>query len=268
MPRRTIATFWSINSKLSAVNRYHLGQLSVALFADSVVESGGIHYAIICDNDGLGQDEYARIPEIASSIQSLCAQPLITRTLTSFRVDMRAADRAAANQVAAQIQLVRDELSKRYVGSVGRNLGHLWRIGELGAQEFIDSIWPGGVPPYLAHATPEEVAGLSYVLSSPPVWFENYWVPAMLFVVGRLSRESDGPLEVVEGVRNSYPWLTLQAALSFVHMPHDWMQSTFGVTFRPNVESDGAFRSMCTSEASFALRVRFLVSRRTELQPS
>lgn len=139
---RTIATFWSINTTLPPVERYHLGQLSAALYADDVVRSGGRHFAIICDNDALTDDQYSRISEISAAISSLCSEPVIVRTLTSFRINMQAGDRAAAAAISSEVWKLRDEVRSRK-SSIGSRISDalpatiptpctfLWRFQKL-----------------------------------------------------------------------------------------------------------------------------------------
>lgn len=249
-----VATFWSINTKLSPISRYHLGQLSVAMYADSVVRAGGGHFAVICDNDALGIEEYSRISEISAAISSLCTEPLVIRTLTSFRIDMQPGDRAIASRIASEMRKIRIDVHANLAGPIGAR-ARQWRIGEIADPDFVNWVFPNGKPSQLSRVRNDYLAGMLYLMLSSPVWFEDYWFPSMLFAVGRLTQLCGQPIELVEGHRNRYPWFAMLAALSAIEVPQEWMPFPLNVDLRPNVRSDGPFKSMSTAEPEAALKV-------------
>lgn len=250
---RYLATFWSLNSKLAVTDRYHLGQLSVAQYVDEAVAGGASHYAIVCDNEGLGLMEYSRIHEVGSAINCLCNESLIVRTLTFYRSAMNQKNLALRNQTASEIRQIRERLQGDYseVGDVPQR----WRSGTIRDDQFLDMLTPGNVIPQLEALPVSDRCGIVYLMLCPPVWYDDYWFATMFFSLRQLSDQCSSALEIVEAERNRYVWLALRAASQLVRVPKSWALGELRFDFRPNVKSDGPRGYMCADEMGFALRV-------------
>src|SRR5947208_14175714 len=171
-PARQIVTFWSIEN-LACVDRYHLGQLSIARYADTLVREGNTHWAIICDSTALGADEYGRIHEIASAIDSMCAEPVVVRTLTSFLTEMSSQNRLEANELAANVAKIRKRLETLSTAEYLR-VAAKWRQGHIDSGTFLAAV-PDQTIGDLRRVPDDQLAGFVYLLTQSPKWYENYW---------------------------------------------------------------------------------------------
>jgi pimeloyl-ACP methyl ester carboxylesterase len=250
---RQIATFWSIEN-LPCMSRYHLGQLSIAQYADTRVRNGGIHWAIICDSDALSVGEYGRIHEIASAIDSMCAEPVVVRTLTSFRTKMSSRDRLEANELAARVARIRRSLQTLSTAKYSDNATE-WRRGQIDSSTFLATL-PEQAVRDLRNVSDDELAGFVYLLTKHPKWYEDYWFASTRVAINQLASEIGGPIEIVEGERNRYVWLALRALdnLSVVSREKPNVLNAT-LSFRPNVEADGSLGFMCLRDVQRALLV-------------
>jgi pimeloyl-ACP methyl ester carboxylesterase len=250
---RQIVTFWSIE-KMPCTERYHLGQLSVTQYADSLVAQGNNHLAIICDSDALGVDEYRQIYQMTAAIGSLCEQPVVIRTLTSLKREMGPRDRAVASVVASGINTLKNRFWAAVDPSSLRSIGESWRSGKTDSATYIAALPQAKSMDELLAVPVDELAGLIYLLTNSPIWYEDYWFASMQFAVNQMAAEFGTKLEIIEGERNRYVWLAL-IALDSLRLKDRSDPKTVAATLdlRPNVAADGSFGFMCLKEKREAL---------------
>ena len=247
-----LVSFWSLE-QLSCVERYHIGQFSIARYVDSRVNRGASHLAIICDSEVLKEEELDRTYEVTSAITSMCARPVSIRTLTSLRRE-DSIDRSRANRVALRLQEL-EIRAKRYFAEPHLETIRAWKKEEINGERLLDTVNFLSVDEEKL-LSPDEAASLMCLLLHPPAWYDRFWFASAQFAINQISSEVPqhiDNIEIVEASRNRYVWLARSALERLCPAEFPKSQTEIRLNLRPNIQADGPAGFMCLKERNSAL---------------